>query len=410
MFERESFRNLSSPYAAELQRGTVSLRFPAALENEFRAVHLDRTRSRVKAWQLALLVLGTLSAITQLFEQDQVRFSLEVFLRWFVLIPTCAALVWSAWSPKFERNYMAVALAGNSIIAVVSSWLIANVIAAGRPESLVFLTTNAFAVFFLTGLLFFDACLVAILAIFSFALAGVVAGLPLETMAYHTAVLGTVVAVGAFTSWGIEETNRRDFLERGVLGDLAERDGLTGLRNRRAFDEHLLRVWQQSLRDRSPVAVMMIDLDYFKNYNDAYGHQAGDACLTQVSQLVQRFARRPLDLAARYGGEELAVVLYQINVEQAQSIAEQLRVSVQNLRIEHRASPIRGGVTISVGLAWVEASFDRTPEALVQLADEALYSAKLAGRNQVKFLGPEHKREFTSTLKRLPTPKNWVGD
>jgi diguanylate cyclase (GGDEF)-like protein len=257
------------------------------------------------------------------------------------------------------------------------------------------------AVFFLTGLLFFDACLVNLLALFSFALAGAVVGLPLPTLIYDTVVLATVIAVGAIAMFGVEQTNRRFFLERCVLGDLAERDGLTGLRNRRAFDEQLLRVWQQSLRDRGSMAVLMIDLDYFKNYNDAYGHQSGDACLTQVAQMVQRHARRPLDLAARYGGEELAMVLYQVTSEQALLIAEQIRDSIEKMRIEHRAAAGRGVVTVSIGVCSAEISFDRTPEMLLQQADEALYAAKLAGRNSVRYQGPDHAKEFSGKARRL---------
>jgi diguanylate cyclase (GGDEF)-like protein len=188
-----------------------------------------------------------------------------------------------------------------------------------------------------------------------------------------------------------------------VLGDLAERDGLTALRNRRAFDDHLARVWQQSVRDRAALAVLLIDIDHFKSYNDQYGHQAGDVCLQHVGELVQRFARRPLDIAARYGGEELALVLYQVNEEHARIVAEQLRGMIESQRIEHRAAPTTGLVTVSVGVAWLQAAMDRSPDDAVQLADQALYAAKLAGRNQVKFMKADQAGTgYTRVLRRLP--------
>jgi diguanylate cyclase (GGDEF)-like protein len=401
MLENDLGRRPHSPHAAELQRGTISLRFPQSLENEFRQNHLERMRSRVRAWQTSLLFLGIAALVVGFLMRGGFEFSVANSLRVFVLLPTCAAIAAVSWSKQYDHGYLRVALLGNALIALLSAGLVVQTIHDGRPEGLVFLTTNVMGAFFLTGLLFFDACLVNLLALFSFALAGAVAGLPLPTLIYDTVVLATVIAVGALTMFGVEQTNRRFFLERCVLGDLAERDGLTGLRNRRAFDEQLMRVWQQSLRDRGSMAVLMIDLDYFKNYNDAYGHQSGDACLTQVAQMVQRHARRPLDIAARYGGEELAMVLYQASSEQALLIAEQIRDSIEKMRIEHRAAAGRGVVTVSIGVCSAEISFDRTPEMLLQQADEALYGAKLAGRNAVRYQGPDHAKEFSGKARRL---------
>jgi diguanylate cyclase (GGDEF)-like protein len=183
---------------------------------------------------------------------------------------------------------------------------------------------------------------------------------------------------------GVERYNRRYFLERGVLGELADRDGLTTLHNRRAFDKHLVRVWQQGLRDRSAVAILLIDLDHFKGYNDRHGHQSGDACLRHVAQIVQGFARRPLDMAARYGGEELAIVLYQVTPEHAAALAEQLRLAVASNVIQHRDSASMGRVTVSVGVAWIGTTIDCSPEDSVELADRALYAAKQAGRNCIE--------------------------
>ena len=401
MLENDPGRRPHSLHAAELQRGTISLRFPQSLEKEFRQNHLERVQSRVRAWQTSLLVLGIAAVVLGLLIHDSVELSVATSLRVLLLLSAYAAIAAVSWSKQYSRRYLRIALVGNAVIAVLASWFVVQTIHDGRPEGLVFLTTYVMGVFFLTGLLFFDACLVNLLALFSFVLAGTAMGLPLPGLMYDTVVLATMLAVGALTMFGIEQTNRRLFLERCVLGDLAERDGLTGLRNRRAFDEQLLRVWQQSLRDRGSMAIMMIDLDYFKNYNDAYGHQSGDACLTQVAQMVQRHARRPLDVAARYGGEELAMVLYQASSEQALLVAEQIRDSIEKMRIEHRAAAGRGVVTVSIGVCSADITFDRTPEMLLQQADEALYAAKLAGRNAVRYQGPDHVREFSGQARRL---------
>ena len=402
----DAARTAQSPHAAELQRGRVALRFPTMLEREFRRSHMDRTRSRARAWQTALLLLGAMSAIVHFYLYGNANLSVETLLRFAVLLPCCVVMTWVVWSEKYEDWYPRIAFVGSAVVGIVSSIVIARNVVAGNAEALTFITTNIMGMFFLVGMMFFDAFLSCLFSIVAFFVAALLLGMPPDKLIYDSLLLATVAGIGAIIAFGVEATNRRFFLERGVLGDLAERDGLTGLRNRRAFDEHLLRVWQQSLRDRSPLSVLMIDLDYFKNYNDHYGHQAGDQCLRHVAQLVQRFARRPLDLAARYGGEEMAIVLYQVTREQAQTIAEQLRATVAAARIEHRGSPQHGMVTVSIGVAWVEATLDRRPQDTVQVADEALYTAKLAGRNQMKFLGPDHAHGFTGTLKRTPQSHN----
>lgn len=394
-----------SAYETELERGLVALRFPAALEREFRKVHLDRVAYRVRAWQATLLVIVLLSSSYRLGLLGGLGPNFETLLRVGVLLPACLAMVAAAWSRKFESTYLRTALFGSMVVAVVSSALVAQIVAEGDAAALAFLTTNAFATFFLAGLLFFDALLVAALGVVAFIAAGSFYGLPTPKLAYDGALLALVVAVGTYIAYGVEESNRRFFLERGRLGDLAERDGLTGLRNRRAFDEHLGRVWQQSLRDRSSLAVLLIDLDHFKAYNDSYGHQAGDACLRHVAEVVQGFARRPLDVAARYGGEELAIVLYQVTAEHALAVAEQLRAAIEAARIEHREAPRLGQVTVSIGVAWVEATLERSPDVAVQLADQALYAAKLGGRNLVRFVGRDDAPVFAGGLRRLPVSR-----
>ena len=382
----------------------MALRFPPSLEREYRDAHLTRVASRVRAWQAILLALGLLAAVYRLGVFGQFGLNLETLLRLGVLVPACAAMLLAAHSKQFQDRYLGVAFIGSMIVSAVSAILVATAIAEQRDTVLVFLTTYFFASFFLAGLLLWDAVLVSVVGVVSFAIAASYFGLPSDRLIYDFVLLVIVAAVGGFVAYSVEETNRRWFLERGVLGDLAERDGLTGLRNRRAFDEHLARVWQQSLRDRSALSILLIDLDHFKRYNDHYGHQAGDACLRHVAQIVQRFGRRPLDIAARYGGEELAIVLYQVTDDHAMAVAEQLRAAIESSRVEHMAAPPPQQLSVSVGVAWLQATLDRSPEDIVQLADQALYAAKLAGRNQVQFMKAEQPpgTGFSSALRRVP--------
>ncbi|MEM1179370.1 MAG: diguanylate cyclase [Acidobacteriota bacterium] len=166
------------------------------------------------------------------------------------------------------------------------------------------------------------------------------------------------------------------------LERLARQDGLTGIANHRRFVEFADQVWRIGIRDQRPVSVIMIDVDHFKDFNDIYGHQAGDQCLKKVSAAIASIARRPLDLAARYGGEEFAIVLGQTEPEDALQLAEQARRAVVAEDIAHSGSLDYGVVTISLGVASLRPHRDTEVKTLISLADKALYRAKRNGRNR----------------------------
>lgn len=181
---------------------------------------------------------------------------------------------------------------------------------------------------------------------------------------------------------GLRET--RDALTEANerLAHLAQYDELTGLANRRYFDARLRRAFRSAQREQQPLAVVMIDVDQFKQYNDLYGHVEGDYCLQRVADALRLAARRPEDFVARYGGEEMAMVLPQTDAAGAELVAEAARLAVVNLRILHAGSSL-GAVSVSLGVAaWTPMAQD-TPEQLLRAADAALYQAKHQGRNKV---------------------------
>jgi len=183
-------------------------------------------------------------------------------------------------------------------------------------------------------------------------------------------------------------TKERAELQSTVrLQDLASRDGLTGLGNRRAFDAALDREFRHAIRDRTPIGLLMIDLDHFKAYNDTYGHQSGDDCLRAIADVIHSAARRPGDVGLRYGGDECAMLLPNTDAAGAAEVARAIVSKVMALRIEHTGSP-HGQVAVSIGVA--AASPDDAsnhPDKLVQAADLALYAAKVAGRNGIQLAG-----------------------
>jgi diguanylate cyclase (GGDEF)-like protein len=171
---------------------------------------------------------------------------------------------------------------------------------------------------------------------------------------------------------------------REQLAELARTDPLTGLANRRQLDETLERECRRANRSQEPLSLLLLDLDHFKTFNDQYGHQAGDECLRAVSDVVKTFGRRPGDVAARYGGEELAVLLVSATGDAAWAQAEALRRAVQDLSLHHAGNAACGVVTVSVGFAAAHPENQPvTPKMLIERADEMLYEAKRHGRNRV---------------------------
>ncbi|MGK7925583.1 MAG: diguanylate cyclase [Spirulina sp.] len=169
------------------------------------------------------------------------------------------------------------------------------------------------------------------------------------------------------------------------LKNLANLDGLTGLANRRRFDEIFAKEWQRMHRVRAPLSLILADIDFFKRYNDTYGHQQGDECLKAVAKAIRTCSKRSSDVAARYGGEEFAVILPNTPLDGAVQIARQIQERVQKLQIEHSQSLIHPYITISLGAASQFPDQQATLDDLIGAADAALYRAKASGRDRVEF-------------------------
>jgi diguanylate cyclase (GGDEF)-like protein len=177
-------------------------------------------------------------------------------------------------------------------------------------------------------------------------------------------------------AWQLGESNR-------LLSHLADNDALTGIPNRRALDRHLENEWNRHCRTARPLALLFIDIDYFKQYNDTYGHDGGDRCLVRVAELLCRQVQRTGELVARFGGEEFAVVLPNTDCEHAVIVAESIRKELEHQRIPHAGSGISDFLTLSVGVSSIVPDLNHSIDALRQIADLALYEAKNTGRNKV---------------------------
>lgn len=189
-----------------------------------------------------------------------------------------------------------------------------------------------------------------------------------------------IIAVGRDIS--VRKVREQDLIERSL------RDSLTGVWNRRAFDEHLIEYWREAARRQRPLAVVMIDVDRFKAYNDSAGHPAGDDCLRRVAHALRSGASRDSSILARYGGEEFVMLIEDADIESARATAERLRQAVVALALPHPSSDVSPSITASIGAASrVPASEQDDMSTLVTAADAALYRAKQAGRNRVSIDG-----------------------
>jgi non-specific serine/threonine protein kinase len=196
---------------------------------------------------------------------------------------------------------------------------------------------------------------------------------------------------------------RQESLNRALQG-LVSSDGLTGVANRRTFDERLVVEWERCIAAGSSLAIVFIDVDYFKAFNDSYGHIAGDACLQQVAHALGACVKRTNDILARYGGEEFAAVLPSTSLPDAIIVAERMRAAVEALALDHDGSTL-GRVSISVGVASVPAVEGHDPMAIVKLADEAAYMAKERGRNRV-VAPPDYESKSPPALRRQAARHN----
>jgi diguanylate cyclase (GGDEF)-like protein len=384
---------ISSPGTSEAARLLASgfrfLRFPEPLESEYRTEHRARLRTftRIAILLSACTVVGF--AILDHFVLSSEHARITNMVRFGMHVPAVILMLIFTSKRFYERWYEL----GIGFVAPMFGIGTVIMSAFSPPHEVPLVGARlllvAFFFYFMIGLSFRAAVRINLI-VFAALVVAFLAGTMLPTTAtYLMALLFTANIIGVSASYALEHANRTAFLEHRRLTEVATHDGLTMLLNRAAFEDQIRRVWQQAQRDRQTVAVIMIDLDYFKAYNDRYGHIAGDDCLRRVSSALRDAARRrPLDFVARYGGEELVAVLYGADQSYGESIARGLLTAVRELRIPHANSETQPYVTVSVGVVAVEAYRMPTHDAAVQLADQALYAAKHGGRD--RYVAVEH--------------------
>jgi len=366
-----------------LASGFRFLRFPEPFESEFRTEHRARLRrwNRIAIWVAACTVVGF--AVLDFFVLSPNHARITNMVRFGMHVPAVIIMLIFTTRRFYARWYDL----GIGIVAPLFGIGIVIMAAFSPPNEVPLvggrLLLVAFFFYFMIGLRFREAVFANIIVFSALVAASILSPMLSTTSTYLLFTLFCANLIGIAGSYALEHANRTAFLEHRQLSEVATHDGLTTLLNRAAFEDQIRRVWQQAQRDRQTLAVIMIDIDCFKKFNDRYGHIAGDDCLRRVSSALRDAARRrPLDFVARYGGEELVAVLYGADKSYGESIARGLLAAVRELRIPHAASETQPYVTVSVGIVAIDAYRMASHDAAIELADQALYAAKHAGRDR----------------------------
>ena len=371
----------ASDVSRALAQGYRTLRFPAPLEEEFRSSH----RSAARHWvRVGLYVAVAASLGSALLDPWIVSAPADVpkIVRFGVQLPVLLILLLSSHKRFYARWYELAIELGAPIFAIGT--IVVASYSQPQYQALVGarLLLVCFYIYFLAGLRMPQALRANLVILAALIGAGMTGLLPAALTTFLAFALSSANIIGAAGAYSLEHARRTAFLERKLLIEVAELDGLTGLMNRHTFDARARDAWRSALAAKRPATVLMIDVDHFKLYNDHYGHQSGDDCLRLVATSVRKaLSLRPGDLIARYGGEEIVALLFDRKHAEVHELAQRIVADVGALGLTHAAAP-ENQVSVSVGAAAHAAPLVGAYESLLRQADAALYAAKHQGRNR----------------------------
>ena len=371
-----------SPYADQLNLGFRCLRFSRGLQPEYRTYIIEESFDLKRiALSVATVIWLALAALDMLVvPASHLGWVLAVRVVVLLILLVCAALILQR-----RHIHLLLPLSMTCILVLgVGAALIVGIAHRADPaypyEGLLLVSMAAY---FLVGLRLSEAIACSLVVLLAYVLAEWFAGLPVPRLINNVLFLAFGNLIGAVGCYLLEYKSREYFLISRLMRLLAYHDSLTGLHNRRSFNRQFERLLRQAQRDGKPLALLLCDIDHFKAYNDCYGHQAGDMALQRVGALLEQAARRPLDMGVRLGGEEFALLLFDIGADEALQRAEALRQSLEAAGIAHRGSDSAQVLTMSIGVACLSPGTPTELSQLFEQADRALYEAKAFGRNRV---------------------------
>jgi diguanylate cyclase (GGDEF)-like protein len=370
-----------------VEKEVERLRFAPETEAEFQKYFIDRSLPRARwATAIYLALVAVVTAINMRGSMAPLAETLQqpiYLLRLGVACPALVLILAATVVPQLQRYYQWIAAA--AVVVTGMSVMVISGIAAAQGVTQ-FQMGDVLVVVYATlflGLLFRPVVVVAVALMVSFVAINSYLGVSGDQLIFASCVVFATTLMSVLSALRVERLLRANFIEYRLLNDIAERDGLTGLYNRRMFDSLANRLWLQAQRNQEALQIILVDIDHFKAYNDLYGHQAGDHCIQRVASIIARATKRPFDFCARYGGEEFALVLYSPSGPDATALPEQIRRDIMALDIPHANAQAAPMLTVSIGSATAQPDTKRSLAGLIQTADEALYRAKQLGRNRV---------------------------
>jgi len=370
-----------SLYSIQFALGFRSLSFIKKLEPEFRLYYLENNPGQMRRALPVALVLTLLFTLT-----DYLRLPPEVFVE---VMPSryVQFVVLAAVAIPIYRNIQwllePAVIVSLIVYGVTTPIILGHINSSGEFAPISAQLLILMFCYFLAGLRFFAAMFAGLVISLAYPSSQLLFSTPLPNLAFNCFMILAFNLLGMFGAYFLEYTTRENYLSRQLLSELALYDGLTGLLNRRAFVLDLEKIARQAKRDEVELAVAMVDVDHFKEFNDYFGHVQGDHCLRKIGNALLDSVKRPLDKAGRYGGEEFTLLWYDCSKDAARSLGETARRAVEALAIPHGPGASQRSVTISVGVACSADMEYVDGSSLIRAADRALYHAKHSGRNQV---------------------------
>ncbi|MCW7755006.1 GGDEF domain-containing protein [Desulfobotulus sp. H1] len=398
LLSHEDLISVEKALLSTLEKGFHPLRFPDLLENAYRAKEARQQKKLFPLLGAGALLLFLLYAIADYFLLPDI-YKTAWSIRFFAVTPICAGILILIRSPSIPNHadiLMVLALLTGTFAILLFLTLSKAPISAhyhtGILISVIFITIATRIRFHLAlaaCLLIFTAYAVSLPFVFS---------MPTAAKINSIFILATAILVCLVGCYQMEYRHRKEYVAAQMkkvdtlrlrytnqeLTRLSLSDPLTGLANRRHFDESLRRNWRKAARSGDSLALLFIDVDNFKTYNDNYGHPAGDECLKSIAGILKAHSRRPSDLPARFGGEEFVLLLPNTEKKQAAMIADSILQKVQKLAIRHDHSPVAPYLTISIGVSARIPDDETEAQTLLDRADAALYRAKILSKNRVE--------------------------
>ncbi len=373
--------NESSEYSKQLLAGFSKLKFSGALEQEFQNFFGKKRLSRLRMAIPIGALLTLLFQLSDFFRFDSTQWGDLMTLRGIALIGLIP--LWHLVHKKKIEDLQLISAVALCIYGLASSLILGIISNAGYDAPIYTFIVILMFCYFMGDLGFRVAVTTAILITITYPLGQYLMGFSFYEYDRNIFFLLVFNALGIPGAWYIDYSAREQFLNRQLLAKMAMYDSLTSLPNRRSFFSDIARLCRQADRDGTSLAVAMLDVDRFKNYNDHFGHMAGDRALQKISSVLTHSVKRPFDNVGRYGGEEFALVWYDCDENQAHRLADTLRKDIQALGIKQAPEVEPPVITVSIGVCVRPSTSHYDEDRAISIADKALYKAKTAGRNQV---------------------------